>query len=272
MAVNPRDESVYDGKISEANLQDYPFGQAQNITNPGDGTGTPWDQIFINEVWGLFAALLTEAGVTPNGNPETAQASQYLDAIVSLIRATSASTTQRGSVELATAAQTIEGTSTQLAITPDALEEAVRTAGTLRNAILQGIPAASTVVRGLVELATSSQTDDNNSSLAVTPAGLRSVVFGVGATLQNLTSSRAFLTTYTNTTNKPILVMVYLTDNAGNSLNYEFLIDGVILGQERIAAGTGQPVTTTTYIVPPGSTYRCNTDGNERLVRWTEFR
>ncbi len=94
MAVNPRDETVYDGKIDETDLQNYPYGKAQNITNPGDGTGTPWDQIFINELWGYFQATLIAAGVVPDGNPETVQASQYLQAMRKIIVDTGAGARQ----------------------------------------------------------------------------------------------------------------------------------------------------------------------------------
>ncbi len=87
MAINPRDETVYDNKIDESDLANYPYGKARNITTPGDGTGTPWDQIFINELWGYFQATLVEANITPDGNPETVQASQYLNAMRAVNRA-----------------------------------------------------------------------------------------------------------------------------------------------------------------------------------------
>lgn len=86
MAINPRDESVFDGKIDETDLTNYPYGKPRDITTPGDGTGTPWEQVGIREIWGMQQRLLTLAGITPNGNSETAQASQYVEAIQAVAR------------------------------------------------------------------------------------------------------------------------------------------------------------------------------------------
>jgi hypothetical protein len=60
---------------------DYPLGGAQNVTSPGDGTGTPWEADLINDIIGFFQALITETGITVSGNAETAQASDLLDAL-----------------------------------------------------------------------------------------------------------------------------------------------------------------------------------------------
>jgi hypothetical protein len=59
----------------------YPHGKAQNVTVPGDGTGTPLEQGLVNELFGFQQALLDEAGITPNGAPEQVGASQYVDAV-----------------------------------------------------------------------------------------------------------------------------------------------------------------------------------------------
>jgi len=59
----------------------YPLGGAQNVTSPGDGTGTPWDEELINDIIGFFQALITETGVIVSGNAETAVASDLWDAL-----------------------------------------------------------------------------------------------------------------------------------------------------------------------------------------------
>ena len=82
MAVRPIDE--YPGKVS-APTADYPDGKAQNITSPGDGTGTPWEAKFVNDVFGFQQFLTSEAGITPSGTPDNATASQYFDAIWKLL-------------------------------------------------------------------------------------------------------------------------------------------------------------------------------------------
>lgn len=81
MAIIPEDQ--YPGKITPAS-SDYPYGQARNITLPGDGTGTPWEAALVNDVFGFQQALLDAAGIAPSGDPDTAEVSQYLEAVRSL--------------------------------------------------------------------------------------------------------------------------------------------------------------------------------------------
>lgn len=81
MAINLA--SRYPGKTAGAN-EDYPTGQARNVTVPGDGTGTPWEAALVNDDQGFKQALLKEANMTPTGNPDTALNSQYLEAMQKL--------------------------------------------------------------------------------------------------------------------------------------------------------------------------------------------
>ncbi len=81
MATHPRTRLPDNTKPASP---EYPYGQAQSITLPGDGTGTPWDESHINDLWGWKQALLTASGITPTGLPETALASQYLQAMITL--------------------------------------------------------------------------------------------------------------------------------------------------------------------------------------------
>lgn len=60
---------------------DYPFGQARNVTVPGDGTGTPFEADLVNDWLGFLQGLLLAAGINPSFTPDTAIASQYRDAI-----------------------------------------------------------------------------------------------------------------------------------------------------------------------------------------------
>ncbi len=78
MAIIP--ETLYPGKTT-AGSASYPYGGAQNVTAPGDGTGTPWEASLLNDIFGEQQALLSEAGITPSGSPETALISQYKEAI-----------------------------------------------------------------------------------------------------------------------------------------------------------------------------------------------
>lgn len=78
MALIPA--TKYPGKTAGATA-DYPQGEAQNITTPGDGTGTPWEKDLVNDVFGLLQSLLNEAGITPTGNADTVLVPQYVDSL-----------------------------------------------------------------------------------------------------------------------------------------------------------------------------------------------
>lgn len=63
---------------------DYPRGKARNAGSYQDGTGTPLEKDWLNDLFGFEQALLDAVGATPSGTPDSASASQYVDAIRSL--------------------------------------------------------------------------------------------------------------------------------------------------------------------------------------------
>lgn len=80
MAISPKDR--YPGQIdTTSDPTGYPEGAARNVSVPGDGTGTPWEQDLVNDLLGWQQALLDYDGAAPSGTPEKVGASQYLDAI-----------------------------------------------------------------------------------------------------------------------------------------------------------------------------------------------
>lgn len=81
MAAIP--SALYPGQVaSDAN---WPHGKARNVVVEDDGSGTPFEQTWVNDLWGFEQALLAAAGITPSGNPDRVGASQYLDAIRAII-------------------------------------------------------------------------------------------------------------------------------------------------------------------------------------------
>lgn len=94
---------------------------------------------------------------------------------------------------------------------------------------------------------------------------------GVGQTWQNVTSSRAIGTTYTNSTGRPIMVIVSGTGGGANGLW------GVTLNS---AISYYTPSTYTTnvwtaceFIVPAGNTYQLSQQGSSvTLQNWSELR
>lgn len=78
MAINPETEFV--GKIAPATTE-FPYGSARDITLTGDGAGTPWKAVLVNDIFGMQQELLVEAGIVPSGTPDEVGDSQYVDAM-----------------------------------------------------------------------------------------------------------------------------------------------------------------------------------------------
>jgi hypothetical protein len=77
MALVP--SSRYPGQIDSSGV--YPQGKARNAGSFQDGTGTPLEKDWINDLWGFLQALLAFASITPSGSPDQVGASQYLAAV-----------------------------------------------------------------------------------------------------------------------------------------------------------------------------------------------
>jgi hypothetical protein len=52
---------------------------------PGDQTGTPFDKDLFNDILGFLQGLIVDAGITISGNPDTADNSDYKDALEAII-------------------------------------------------------------------------------------------------------------------------------------------------------------------------------------------
>lgn len=87
---------------------------------------------------------------------------------------------------------------------------------------------------------------------------------GIGQTWQNVTTTRAFDVSYTNSTGKPI--MVAITHSQGLMSMY---VDGVLIGKDQ--GGNNNTTTFSTFVVPSGSTYSVSNQGAPLLI-WTELR
>jgi len=94
MAIDP--SAKYPGQIVTADAN-YPYGKARNVVSEGDGTGTPFEEDLVNDVFGFQQALLQEVSVAPSGTPDHANTSQYRDALKTLTRRTVASFDLSGS-------------------------------------------------------------------------------------------------------------------------------------------------------------------------------
>lgn len=99
------------------------------------------------------------------------------------------------------------------------------------------------------------------TSAAAPAAGL-----GIGQTWQNVASSRAFGTTYTNSTGKPIFVSASLATSQSGTISA--VVAGVTIASHYFQYEPATPFVD--FIVPNGSTY--SVSGNKGLGMWFELR
>jgi hypothetical protein len=117
----------------------------------------------------------------------------------------------------------------------------------------------------------SDNTVQSTAGLPLTSAGL-----GMNSqTWQNVTSSRALGSTYTNSTGYPIMVSVSASGNGGfiNAI-LTALVNGVIIQTNGSNSGTsgGTAYPSVSFIVPNGATYGSNSGGGATLSTWFELR
>lgn len=134
------------------------------------------------------------------------------------------------------------------------------------------IPQATETVVGVAKLAnTLNSTDDKAALTAAQGKVLNNQAFGVGQTWQDVTSSRAKNTVYTNNTGKPIEVAIkvaYQDDDGGLTIT----VGGVDIGkvQGNAPSGTGYWQTTLNFTVPNLTTYLVS--GGSGVFGWAELR
>lgn len=83
MALNFHDK--YPGNSNTPDSK-YPYGSFKNRTSPTSKDGTTLDAPWSNDFFALHWKLLKEAGMTPNGEVDTVENSQYYDALIKVIR------------------------------------------------------------------------------------------------------------------------------------------------------------------------------------------
>jgi hypothetical protein len=145
-------------------------------------------------------------------------------------------------------------------------------APTFRALAAADLPAASDTAQGAVELATNVETQTGtDTARAITPAGLSATVIGMGQTWQNVTGSRVFSTTYTNSTGRPIQLVIDYSSAGAGSVFLTVTIAGaaVVCGYTAPTVGAR---TVATVIVPNGATYVAAPSVASTLHNWQELR
>lgn len=78
MSINLQNK--YPGRFDPVSV-DYPQGKFRNRSSPTAEDGSYMEREWLNDWNGFFGALLAKAGLTPNGIADTAQSSQFYDAL-----------------------------------------------------------------------------------------------------------------------------------------------------------------------------------------------
>ena len=82
MSKNYRTDPTFTGRIGSDTVN-YPYGDSQNDTGSNDGM--PHIKTRADDILGFLQSILVAANVTPNGNADTALASQYLDGLKAIM-------------------------------------------------------------------------------------------------------------------------------------------------------------------------------------------
>ena len=82
MAINRR--TTYPTQIATAT--GYPGGKAKNKVSANDTTGTPFEQRWVNDMWGFMDALMGRGQRTRSGEPDSSTNSDHCFALEEIIR------------------------------------------------------------------------------------------------------------------------------------------------------------------------------------------
>ena len=128
---------------------------------------------------------------------------------------------------------------------------------------------ATTANVGISRFATATEGENKSVvSAAVNPSNVATIAqstdLGVGQTWQDVTSSRSAGVTYTNNTQKPIVVIV--TRTVAQNFTAYFTVNGIDIMWSHAGSQVGI-ADAFSIIIPVGSTYKCNT-----FSTWSELR
>lgn len=112
-----------------------------------------------------------------------------------------------------------------------------------------------------------------NTTKAVTPKSLADSIIGsVDQSWQDLTASRVINTTYTNTTGRPIFVVIHGVLTATIATTGWFGVDTVYVSYVGGSGAVANQTCSAQVIVPNGSSYKVHPVSGISSVKWLEFR
>lgn len=92
---------------------------------------------------------------------------------------------------------------------------------------------------------------------------------GWNQTWQDLTASRALATTYTNSTGRPIMVVI---TTEGTTTGIALTVNGVVIQRQRSQISSGTTNASVSAIIPSGATYSAANIVSGTLSLWSELR
>ncbi|MBF7690668.1 hypothetical protein [Acinetobacter pollinis] len=107
----------------------------------------------------------------------------------------------------------------------------------------------------------------DNVDLGIVQTEFSNIMLGIKQTFKSVTNGRSLGTTYTNSTNKPIMVSVILSNVASGTQVIWYVNEGAICASTQTVAVTQLPIT---FIVPPGQTYKI-TSSTGSIGSWMEL-
>lgn len=117
------------------------------------------------------------------------------------------------------------------------------------------------------------QLDAAVAALVAADAATLDVASGANLSWQDMTASRAFATTYTNSTDHLITIKVSTGGASASTVTLSVSIDGgTAFRFASSAIPSGNAVVDGSFSVPPGATYNVTQTGGATILNWMELR
>ena len=219
------------------------------------GTGAS-DSVGARSNLDVYSKAEVDANILPVSNTITGHLVDSVDAHA----ASAISNTPAGTI----AATTVQAAINELSGDIATLESTINsTKAPINNAALTGVPTAPTAAQ------------NTNTTQIATTAFVGASGIGLGQTWQNVTGSRAIGSVYTNTTGRPIVVVVAAYSAVASAYIYA-IVGGVAMGLTSTAEANYTAwinrYASTFFVVPNGATYQIIQNGAHSLWYWTELR
>jgi hypothetical protein len=142
---------------------------------------------------------------------------------------------------------------------------------TLNTTAITGLTTPLTRAQGGTGLSAAGTSGNVLTSDGTNWTSATNQAIGVGQTYQDVTASRAFATTYTNSTGKPITLNVRC--NSGTQCNYAAIVNGVTVNIIKHLASDAVTNAVNCLIIPSGATYSVTASaGTPVNAVWIELR